>query len=63
MNGSINIAGFPKLTLNDMYAPSDGGQPTAAAIAMALGERFSRISENPYQRPDITGVELNLNMP
>jgi hypothetical protein len=29
---------------------------------MALGERFSRISENPYQRPEITGVELNLQM-
>ena len=62
VSGSINITGYPKLTLNDMYAPSDSGQPTAALIAMALGERFSRIADNPYQRPDITGVELNLTM-
>jgi hypothetical protein len=62
VNGSINIAGFSKVTLNDMYAPSDGGQPTAAAIAAAVGQNFSRIAENPYQRPDITGVELNLTM-
>jgi hypothetical protein len=62
VNGSIAVTGFPRLTLNNMYAPSDGGQPTAVLFAMALGERFSRISENPYQRPEITGVELNLQM-
>ncbi len=60
--GSINVSGHSKLTLDDMFAPSDGGQPTAASIAMALGERFSRIYENPYQRPEITAVELNVNV-
>jgi hypothetical protein len=60
--GSINVSGHSKLTLDDMFAPSDGGQPTAASIATALGERFSRIFENPYQRPDITGVELNVSV-
>jgi hypothetical protein len=60
--GSINVSGHSKLTLDDMFAPSDGGQPTAASIAAALGERFSRIFENPYQRPEITGVELNVNV-
>jgi len=60
--GSINISGHAKLTLDDMFAPSDGGQPTAASIATALGERFSQIFENPYQRPDITGVELTVNV-
>jgi hypothetical protein len=60
--GSINVSGYSKLTLDDMFAPSDGGQPTAASIAMALGERFSRIFDNPYQRPEITGVELNVNI-
>ncbi len=58
--GSINVSGLPKLALDDMFAPSDGGQPTAASISSALGERFSRIFDNPYQRPDITGVELNV---
>jgi hypothetical protein len=60
--GSINVSGHSKLTLDDMFAPSDGGQPTAASIATALGERFSRIFENPYQRPEITGVELNVSV-
>jgi hypothetical protein len=59
---SINVSGQPKLTLDDMFAPSDGGQPTAASISAALGERFSRIFENSYQKPDITGVELNVTL-
>ncbi len=62
VNGTIAVAGFPKLSLNNMYAPLDGGNPTAAQIAMAVGERFSRIFENPYERPDIQGVELNVDL-
>ncbi len=60
--GSINVSGHSRLTLDDMFAPTDNGQPTAASIAMAVGERFSRIFQNPYQRPEITGVELNVNV-
>jgi hypothetical protein len=60
--GGINVAGFPKLEINNMYAPLDGGNPTAAQIAQALGERFSRIFDNPYERPNISGVELNIDL-
>jgi hypothetical protein len=62
VNGSINVAGYPKLVLDNMYAPMDGGNPTAASIAMALGERFNRIFDNPYVRPEISGVELNVDL-
>ncbi|HWR34825.1 MAG TPA: SpoIVB peptidase S55 [Clostridia bacterium] len=62
VKGSINVSGFPSMTLSNMYAPVDGGNPTAAAIASALGERFSRIFENQYERPDISGVELNIDL-
>lgn len=62
VNGIINVAGFPKLALNNMYAPLDGGNPTAVQIAMSVGERFSRIFDNPYERADIQGVELNIDL-
>ena len=62
VQGSINVEGYPKLSLNNMYAPADGNNPTAAAIAMALGERFNRIFDNPYERPQIDGVELNIDL-
>lgn len=62
VEGSVDVAGYPKLELNNMYAPGDSNTPTAAAIASALGERFSRIFDNPYEQPKIDGVELNIDL-
>jgi len=62
VKGDIDVAGYPELNLDNMYAPLDGGNPTAASIALAVGERFSRIFDNPYQRPEIKGVDLNINL-
>jgi hypothetical protein len=62
VEGSVNVAGYPKLELNNMYAPGDSNTPTASAIASALGERFSRIFDNPYEQPKIQGVELNVDL-
>jgi len=62
VRGSVNVAGYPQLALNNMYAPADGNSPTAASIAMALGDRFSRIFDNPYERPQIQGVVLNIDL-
>jgi hypothetical protein len=62
LDGSISVLGYPKLTVKDMYAPADGSTPTAYGIALALGENFSRIFENPYETPKIEGVELNFDL-
>ena len=62
VQGAVNVAGYPKLEVSNMYAPGDGNTPTAAAIAQALGERFSRIFDNPYEQPKIQGVELNVDL-
>jgi hypothetical protein len=62
--GSIDVAGYPKITLDNMYAPQDGGsaQPAGAQVAMAVGDRFSRIFDNPYQKAEVKGVNLNVSM-
>jgi hypothetical protein len=60
VKGDIVVNGYPKVAINNMYAPSDTGNPTAVTIATALGDRFTRIFENPYERPAIKGVELNV---
>jgi hypothetical protein len=62
VSGAISVAGFAKLEINNMYAPGDGQNPTASAIATSLGERFTRIFENPYARPDITGVVFDVDL-
>jgi hypothetical protein len=62
MQGDINVAGFPKLELQNMFAPTDGAQPTAYSMAVSLGEKFNRIFDNPYETPNIQGVELNFDL-
>ena len=62
MQGDIDVAGFPKLELQNMFAPTDGGQPTAYSMAVSLGDKFNRIFDNPYETPNIQGVELNFDL-
>jgi hypothetical protein len=62
MSGKIDVAGYPEVRLSNMFAPSDGGLPAAIAPAMSLGERFGRIYDNPYDKPQVKGVELNFDL-
>jgi hypothetical protein len=62
LQGEITVLGYPKLSVKNMYAPADGTAPTAYGIALSIGDHFSRIFENPYERPKIEGVELNFEL-
>jgi len=62
MLGSISVAGYPDVQLQNMYAPADGSQPAAALAATSLGDRFGRIYDNPYDVPDIKGVKLDFDL-
>ena len=62
MNGRISVDGYPDVAVQNMFAPSDGGQPAAVMAALSLGERFSRIYDNPYNVPGIRGVKLDFDL-
>jgi hypothetical protein len=62
MNGRIGVSGYPDVAIQNMFAPSDGGQPAAVMAALSLGERFSRIYDNPYNVPGIRGVQLDFDL-
>jgi len=62
MNGRISVDGYPDLTMHNMFAAVDGGQPGAMLAAISLGERFSRIFDNPYSVPAIHGVQLDFDI-
>jgi hypothetical protein len=62
MSGRISVNGYPDVTVQNMFAPSDGGQPAAVMAAMSLGERFSRIYDNPYTVPGVRGVKLDFDL-
>jgi hypothetical protein len=62
MNGVLSVKGYPDVTLRNMFAPQDNGQPAAALAAGSIGERFGRIYSNPFDAPDVLGVKLDFDL-
>jgi hypothetical protein len=62
MNGLLSVKGYPDVTLRNMFAPQDNGQPAAALAAATIGDRFGRIYTNSFDTPDIEGVKLDFDL-
>ena len=62
MNGQISVQGYPTVKLQNMFAPTDGGQPAAVMAALSLGDRFGRIYDNAYATPHINGVQIDFDV-
>ena len=62
MNGLLSVKGYPDVTMRNMFAPQDSGQPAAALAAASIGDRFGRIYGNPFDAPDVEGVKLDFDL-
>ena len=62
MNGVLSVKGYPDVTLRNMFAPQDNGQPAAAMAAATIGDRFGRIYTNAFDVPDVQGVKLDFDL-
>jgi hypothetical protein len=62
LNGNIAVKGYPDVTLQNMFSPTDAGQPAAFLAALALGERFGKIYDNPVEEPSVKGVNLDFDL-
>lgn len=62
LNGEIAVNGYPDVTLHNMFAPVDDSSPAALQAALSVGDRFSRIFDNPYEQPKIKGVQLDFDL-
>jgi hypothetical protein len=62
MNGVLSVKGYPDVTLRNMFAPQDNGQPAAALAAATIGDRFGRIYSNAFDVPDVQGVKLDFDL-
>ena len=62
MNGVLSVKGYPGVTLRNLFAPLDNGQPAAALAAATIGDRFGRIYSNPFDAPDVEGVKLDFDL-
>jgi len=60
--GLISVKGYPEVTLQDVFAPTDSGQPAAFLAALALGDRFGRIYDNPFDVPAVKSVKLDFDL-
>jgi hypothetical protein len=61
MNGRIHVNGFADVRMTNMFSPVDA-TPTAYAVAMALGDHFGRIYDNPFEAPTVGGVTLEFDL-
>lgn len=61
LRGKIEVGGYPTVQLQNMYAPGEGAS-TSVAVAISVGEKFSRIYDNAYQAPDIKGINLDFDV-
>jgi hypothetical protein len=61
MNGRIHVTGFSDVRMTNMFSPVDA-TPTAYAVAMALGDHFGRIYDNPFEAPTVSGVSLEFDL-
>jgi hypothetical protein len=62
LKGNIQVAGYNRIELQNMFTPSDAGQPAAAVAAASLGERFTRIFDNPSDVPNVQAVQLDFDL-
>ncbi|MBZ5719493.1 MAG: SpoIVB peptidase S55 [Acidobacteriia bacterium] len=62
MDGHISVDGYPDVSLQNLFSATDGGQPAAVMAALSVGDRFSRIFDNPYSTPKIGGVQLDFDV-
>src|SRR6516162_1907976 len=60
--GLISVKGYPEVTLQNVFAPTDSGQPAAFQAALALGDRFGRIYDNPFDVPTVQAVKLDFDL-
>jgi hypothetical protein len=60
--GRITVKGYPDVALQNIFAPTDSGQPAAFLAALSLGERFGRIYDNPFDVPSVKGVKLDFDL-
>ncbi|MGC2195326.1 MAG: SpoIVB peptidase S55 domain-containing protein [Terriglobales bacterium] len=62
LKGVISVKGYPEVKLQNMFAPTDAGQPAAFLAALSLGDRFGRIYDNPFDVPAVKAVKLDFDL-
>ena len=60
LDGQIDIAGHPSVSLRGMFVPSDSPLPDGYALAITVESAFARIYTNPYELPKVQNVTISV---
>jgi len=60
LSGGVELKGYPTVTLENMFAPTDQGVPDGFFVSVVVQNIFGRIFSNPYERPEIQRVTLRV---
>jgi hypothetical protein len=60
LQGTIHVAGYPAVRIDERIAPTDQ-LPSSLAAAVAIAQRFIGIFSNPRETPDIQSMSLTLD--
>ncbi len=60
LRGTISIAGFPDVHIDDWFAATNQ-EPASLAVAIAVAQRFESLYSNPREMPSIRKVSLTLD--
>ncbi len=60
VRGTIDIAGYPAVHIDDWVAPTDDGS-ASTAVALAVAQRFEDLYRNQLELPSIQDVSLTLD--
>jgi hypothetical protein len=58
--GSIQIKDHTPVKMDDLFSPTDVPIQSGMMVALAVEGAFSRIYSNPYESPDIQGINLHV---
>jgi hypothetical protein len=59
VTGTVRLAGYPSVKLDDLVAPTDSA-PANLLAALVVGQRFMRLYSNAARRTAIQGVDLHV---
>ncbi|MGC8548699.1 MAG: SpoIVB peptidase S55 [Acidobacteriaceae bacterium] len=59
VTGTVRLAGYPSVKLNDLVAPTDSA-PANLLAALVVGQRFMSLYSNAARRTAIQGVDLHV---
>ncbi len=60
LTGGIEMKGHPRVSLENMFAPTEGQLPDGVFVAVAVQGIFARIFNNPYENVQVERVSLRV---